>query len=151
MEVFHLMLSNISDMQEDFNLKLHTHMLLRLKNATIMIAKMLPTVNMAAIILLLAMKQNWQKDFTMLVPSLLHSMWSEVSKTMLEVCTVSRTAATQLKMSTMQSLPRDMELRKELNSGILKILGEHLGDWKDTSKWKEMSTCAEFLNATHIL
>lgn len=44
-----------------------------------------------------------------------------------------------------------MEKKKELNSGILRTLGELVGELQDISKWKEEKICVLLVNAIHTL
>jgi hypothetical protein len=69
---------------------------------------------------------------------------------MLEVYIALIIAEKLQKMLTTQFWPLDTELIRELNSGILKTLGEPPGVAKDTSKCREEPTCALLLNVTHI-
>jgi hypothetical protein len=72
---------------------------------------------------------------------------------MLVVSTVLTIVELELKMSTMPSSLPAMEMTMERISGTLKTHGELLGEIKDSSKWKEESTCALLLNVTltHLL
>lgn len=106
---------------------------------------------MEATTLLKETKINLLRDFTMLAPFQFHSKLLLALRTMQEVSTQLQTAERPLKMLTTQFWLQDMVLRRELNIGILRTLGVHHGVLKVTSKWKEESTCALLLNATHIL
>lgn len=145
------MLLNILDMLADFNLMSLIHMSLKQTNAFTDLKSQLLIADMEAITSLKEMKMNSQKDFIMLDQLLSHSKSSLDSRTMQEVFTLLITVEKLLKMLIMQSWLLDLELKRELNSGILRILGVHHGVFKDISRWKEELTCVLLLNAIPIL
>jgi len=55
---------------------------------------------------------------------------------------------------TMQSLLLDMVLKllveNEWTIGLLRILGQQIGEIKDTLRFKEVSICVELATVTHI-
>lgn len=112
----------------DFKLKLIIHMLLKLTNAKVIKANMLPMLNTEALISHLEMKNKQLKDYIMLVPSLSLSKLFQVSKAILEESTVTKIVEQQQKMLIMQFLQLDMVLIKESISGMLKIHGEPVGE-----------------------
>lgn len=151
MEVYHPMLSNTLDMPEVFNLMLLIHMLLKPTHVFIDRKSQLAMLDTEVTTLLKVMKPNLLKDFTMLVLLQYHSKSSLDSKTMLEVFIQSPTVEKLHKMLITQFWQLDMELKKESNSGTLKIHGVQAGVLKDISKLKEEPICVLLLNAIHIL
>jgi len=70
---------------------------------------------------------------------------------MQEVFTLLLTVERPLKMLTTQYWQLDMEMKRELSSGISRTLGVQHGVFKDISRWREELICVQLLNATPIL
>lgn len=151
MEDYHLTLLNILGMLEEFNQILLIHTLPRMDHVFTDLTLPLDTLDLEASILLKEIKNNLLKDYTMLDQFQSHSKLSLDSKTMFQEFIASTIVEKQLKMLIMLFWLLVMVLKMELNSGMLKIHGEQLGEIKDISKFKDKLTCVLLPNAMHIL
>lgn len=96
-------------------------------------------------------KRNSPKNFMNKDQLQSHSKSSLVLRTTTQVSIALKTVERPLMMLITPFWPLDTETKVERTSGTSRTHGEPHGETEDTSKWKEVSTCAPLPNATHIL